>query len=135
MRIADQVWSTDITDVRLHGGFVSLVAVMAWFSRSGLSWAVSISLDGGFCLEAFEQALGVATPHIVKSDQGAQFTSLELTGRLAAAGLQISLDGRGRALDHVVVERLWRTVTDEEVSLKDDGTPREAIQGLAQFFP
>jgi putative transposase len=130
----NQVWSTDITYVRLHGGFVYLVAVMDWFSRYVLSWAVSIIMDVGFCLEALDQALGVATPHIFNSDQGAQFTSLEFTGRLAAAGIHISMDGRGRALDNVFVERLWRTVKYEEIYLKDYGTPREAIQGLEKFF-
>ena len=130
----NQVWSTDITYVRLHGGFVYLIAVMDWFSRYVLSWAVSITMDVGFCLEALEQALGVATPHIFNSDQGAQFTSLEFTGRLAAAGIQISMDGRGRALDNVFVERLWRTVKYEEVYLKDYGTPREAMQGFEKFF-
>jgi putative transposase len=130
----NQVWSTDITYVRLHGGFIYLVAVMDWFSRYVLSWAVSIIMDVGFCLEALEQALGVATPHIFNSDQGSQFTSLEFTGRLAAAGIHISMDGRGRALDNVFVERLWRTVKYEEIYLKDYGTPREAIQGLEQFF-
>src|ERR671932_2582927 len=130
----NQVWSTDITYVRLHSGFVYLDAVMAWFSRYVLSWAVSITMDVGFCLEALEQALGVATPHIFNSDQGAQFTSLEFTGRLAAAGIHISMDGRGRAQDNVFVERLWRTVKYEEIYLKDYGTPREAIQGLKQFF-
>ena len=85
-------------------------------------------------MEALEQALGVATPHIFNSDQGAPLTSLEFTGRLAAAGIHMSMDGRGRALDNVFVERLWRTVKYEEVYLKDDGTPREAIQGLEQFF-
>jgi putative transposase len=113
------VWSTDITYVRLHRGFVSLVAVMDWFSRYVLSWAVSITMDVAFCLEALEQALRVATPHIFNSDQGAQFTSRELTGRLAAAGIQISMDGRGRALDNVFVERLWRTVKYAEIYLKD----------------
>ena len=130
----NQVWSTDITYVRLHSGFVYLVAVMDWFSRYVLSWAVSITMDGGFCLEALEQALRVATPHIFNSDQGSQFTSREFTGRLAAAGIQISMDGRGRALDNVFVERLWRTVKYEEIYLKDYGTPREARQGLEQFF-
>ena len=130
----NQVWSTAITYVRLHGGFVYLVAVMDWFSRYVLSWAVSIIMDVGFCLEALEQALGVATPHIFNSDQGSQFTSLEFTGRLAAAGIHMSMDGRGRALDNVFVERLWRTVKYEEIYLKDYGTPREAIQGLKQFF-
>ena len=130
----NQVWSTDITYVRLHGGFVYLVAVMDWFSRYVLSWAVSIIMDVGFCLEALEQALGVATPSIFNSDQGSQFTSLEFTGRLAAAGIHISMDGRGRALDNVLVERLWRTVKYEEIYLKDYSTPKEARQGLERFF-
>jgi putative transposase len=130
----NHVWSTDITYVRLHGGFIYLVAVMDWFSRYVLSWAVSIIMDVEFCLEALEQALEVATPYIFNSDQGAQFTSLEFTGRLAAAGIHMSMDGRGRALDNVFVERLWRTVKYEEIYLKDYGTPREAIQGLEQFF-
>ena len=129
----NQVWSTDITYIRLHGGFVYLVAVMAWCSRYVLSWAVSITMDVGFCLEALEQALGIATPDIFNSDQGAQFTSADFTGRLETAGVKISMDGRGRALDNVFVERLWRTVKYEEVYLKDYGTPREAIQGLEQF--
>jgi putative transposase len=130
----NQVWRTDITYIRLHGGFIYLVAVMDWFSRYVLSWAVSITMDVGFCLEALEHALGVATPEIFNSDQGAQFTSLEFTGRLAAAGIQISMDGRGRALDNVFVERLWRTVKYEEVYVKDYETPREARQGLGTFF-
>jgi len=130
----NHVWSTDITYIRLHGGFIYLVAVMDWFSRYVLSWAVSITMDVGFCLEALDHALEVARPDIFNSDQGAQFTSVEYTGRLAAAGVQISMDGRGRALDNVFVERLWRTVKYEEVYLKDYETPREAIQGLARFF-
>ena len=130
----NQVWSTDITYIRLHGGFVSLVAVMDWFSRYVLSWAVSITMDVGFCLEALEQALAVARPDIFNSDQGAQFTSVDFTERLTAARIQMSMDGRGRALDNVFVERLWRTVKYEEVYLKDYETPREAMQGLAQFF-
>jgi putative transposase len=130
----NQVWSTDITYIRLHTGFIYLVAVMDWFSRSVLSWAVSITMDVGFCLEALDHALGVARPDIFHSDQGAQFTSLDFTSRLAAAGIQISMDGQGRALDNVFVERLWRTVKDEEVYLKDDETPREAMQGLGTFF-
>jgi len=130
----NQVWSTDITYIRLHGGFVYLVAVMDWFSRYVLSWAVSIPRDVGFCLEALEHALGVARPEIFNTDQGAQFTSNDFTGRLAAAGILMSMDGRGRALDHVFVERLWRTVKYEEVYVKDYETPREAIQGLGTFF-
>jgi putative transposase len=130
----NQVWSTDITYIRLQGGFIYLVAVMDWFSRYVLSWAISITMDVAFCLEALEQALGVATPDIFNSDQGAQFTSLDFTDRLTAAGIRISMDGRGRALDNVFVERLWRTVKYEEVYLKDYGTPKEALQGLARFF-
>jgi putative transposase len=130
----NQVWSTDITYIRLHNGFIYLVAVMDWFSRYVLSWAVSITMDVGFCLEALEQALAVARPDIFNSDQGAQFTSLDFTGRLTAAGIQMSMDGRGRALDNVFVERLWRTVKYEEVYLKDYETPREAMQGLSTFF-
>src|SRR5262245_8092534 len=129
-----QVWSTDITYIRLHGGFLYLVAGMDWFSRYVLSWAVSITMDVGFCLEALDQALEVAQPEICNSDHGAQFTRLDFTGRLASAGLQMSMDGRGRALDNVFVERLWRTVKYEEVYLKDYETPREAMQGLATFF-
>ena len=129
-----QVWSTDSTYIRLHGGFVYLVAVMDWCSRSVLSWAVSITMDVGFCLEALEQALAVARPELFNTDQGAQFTSLDFTERLVSAGIQISMDGRGRALDNVFVERLWRTVKYEEVYLKDYETPREAIQGLGTFF-
>jgi putative transposase len=130
----NQVWSTDITYIRLHAGFIYLVAVMDWFSRYVLSWAVSITMDVGFCLEALDQALEVAQPDIFNTDQGAQFTSIDFTGRLQAAGIRISMDGRGRALDNVFVERLWRTVKYEEVYLKDYETPREAIQGLASFF-
>ena len=130
----NQVWSTDITYIRLHGGFIYLVAVMDWFSRYVLSWAVSITMDVGFCLEALDQALGGARPEIFNSDQGAQFTSLAFTGRLASVGIQISMDGRGRALDNVFIERLWRSRKYEEVYVKDYETPAEAIQGLAQFF-
>jgi putative transposase len=123
-----------MTSIRLPGGFIYLVAVMDWCSRDVLSWAISITRDVAFCLEALEQALGVATPDILRSDQGAQFTSLDFTDRLTAAGIRISMDGRGRALDNVFVERLWRTVKYEEVYLKDYGTPKEALQGLARFF-
>jgi putative transposase len=130
----NHVWSTDITFIRLHGGFVYLVAVMDWFSRYVLSWALSITMDVSFCLEALEQALRVATPDIFNSDQGSQFTSVDFTRRLKEADIRISMDGRGRALDNVFVERLWRSVKYEEVYLKDYNTPREAIQGLEAYF-
>src|SRR5207245_11307598 len=111
-----------------------LVAVMDWWSRSVLSWAVSITMDVGFGLEAFDQALGGARPDIFHTDQGAQFTSNDFTGRVAAAGIQMSMDGRGRALDNVFIERLWRTVQYEEVYVKDDEPPRAAIEGFATCF-
>jgi putative transposase len=130
----NQVWSTDITYIRLQGGFVYLVAVLDWFSRYVVSWAVSITMDVSFCLDALEQALRVAQPEVFNSDQGAQFTSAEFTSRLEEAGIQISMDGRGRALDNIFVERLWRTVKYEEVYLKDYETPPEARRGLAQYF-
>lgn len=104
------VWSTDITYSRLHSGFIYRVAVMDGFSRYVLSWAVSITMNVGFCLEAWEQALRQTRPEIFNSDQGAQFTRVDFTGRLESAGIRSSMDGRGRALDNVFVERLWRTV-------------------------
>jgi putative transposase len=130
----NQVWSTDITYIRLHSGFIYLVAVMDWYSRYVLSWALSITMDVSFCLEALNEALSGAQPEVFNSDQGAQFTSNDFTGRLESAGIRISMDGRGRALDNVFIERLWRTVKQEEVYLKDYRTPREAAQQLEGFF-
>jgi putative transposase len=129
-----QVWSTDITDIRRHGGSLSLVAVRDWCSRSGRSWALSMTLDVGCCLEALEPALEVGRPDMCKSAQGAQGTRLDVTRRLTAAGRQRSMDGRGRALDNVCGARRWRTVTYEEVSVKDDATPHEARPGRAPCF-
>jgi putative transposase len=130
----NQVWSTDITYIRLHAGFIYLVAVMDWYSRYVWSWALSITMDVSFCLEALNEALRGAQPEVFNSDQGAQFTSNDFTGRLESAGVCISMDGRGRALDNVFIERLWRTVKQEEVYLKDYRTPREAAQQLEGFF-
>jgi putative transposase len=131
----NHVWSTDITYIRLHQGFLYLVAVMDWFSRYVLSWALSVTLDGQFCREALLQALRHgARPEIFNTDQGVQFTSSDFTGLLKHEGIQISMDGRGRALDNVFVERLWRTVKYEEVYLKDYTTVREARQGLGEYF-
>src|SRR2546428_2089398 len=108
---------------------------MDWFRRYVLSWARSVTLDGQFCREALTQALCHGSrPEIFNTDQGVQFTSSDFTSLLKHAGIQISMDGRGRALDNVFVERLWRTVKYEEVYLKDYETPREAMQGLATFF-
>lgn len=131
----NQVWSTDITYIRLQQGFVYLVAVIDWFSRYVLSWALSVTLDGQFCREALQQALDQGRrPEIFNTDQGAQFTSRDFTSVLKQEGIQISMDGRGRALDNVFVERLWRTVKYEEVYVKDYTTVREARQGLGQYF-
>ena len=131
----NHVWSSDITSIRLQQGFVSLVAVMDWLSRYVLSWALSVTLDGQFCREALLQALRHgARPEIFNTDQGVQFTSSDFTELLKHEGIQISMDGRGRALDNVFVERLWRSVKYEEVYLKDYTSVREARQGLGEYF-
>jgi putative transposase len=130
----NQVWSTDITYIRLRKGFVYLVAILDWFSRYVVDWEVSITLDTNFCLSALERALARATPEIFNSDQGAQFTSDEFTGRLETAGVLISMDGRGRALDNVFTERLWRSVKYEEVYLKDYTGVLDAIANLKTYF-
>ncbi len=131
----NQVWSTDITYIRLRSGFVYLAAVLDWHSRYVLSWALSNSLEVGFCLEVLEAALARGRPEIFHTDQGAQFTSPAFTGRLLAAGVPISMDGRGRALDNVFVERLWRSVKYEEVYLQDYGGMGDAQRGLGRYFP
>ena len=114
----DHVWSTDITYIPLRRGFMYLVAVMDWYSRHVLSWRLSNSLDTTFCLDALEEALSQSQPEIFNSDQGSQFTSLAFTSRLESCGARISMDGRGRALDNVFIERLWRTVKYEDIYLK-----------------
>lgn len=130
----NQVWSTDITYVPLPGGYVYLTAVLDWYSRYVLSWELSASLDGGFCLAALEAALAVAKPEIFNTDQGSQFTSRAFTGRLEQAGIAISMDGRGRALDNVFVERLWRSVKYEEVYLHEHATVELLAAGLEGYF-
>ncbi len=131
----NQVWSTDITYIRLAGGFVYLVAIIDWYSRYVLSWSVSVTLDSAFCLEALEEAIRLyGRPEIFNSDQGCQFTSTPFTDRLKAEGIQISMDGRGRALDNIFVERLWRSVKYENVYLHDYATVPEAVLGLRRYF-
>lgn len=130
----NQVWSTDITYIRLVKGFLYLTAVLDWFSRYVLAWRLSNSLDSSFCVEALEEALKLGQPDIFNSDQGVQFTSQEFTSCLLERGIQISMDSRGRALDNVFVERLWRSVKYEEVYLKDYQTVRETEEGLRQYF-
>lgn len=130
----NQVWSTDITYIRLHGGFVYLVAVIDWYSRYVLSWEVSVTLESEFCISALQRALDVAKPEIFNTDQGVQFTSQAFTGILKEQEIAISMDGRGRALDNIFVERLWRSVKYEEVYLHDYEGPPQAIQGLGRYF-
>lgn len=130
----DQVWASDITYIPLRHGFMYLTAVIDWFSRYVLAWRLSNTLTGAFCLEALNEALGLSVPEIFNSDQGSQFTATAFTSRLEETGVSISMDGRGRAIDNVFVERLWRSVKYENVYLHDyvDGWQVEA--GLAAYF-
>ncbi len=130
----DQVWGADITYVPLRHGFLYLVAILDWYSRYVVSWRLSNTLEGSFCNECLEEALRVGRPEIFNTDQGVQFTSNDFTGRLQAAGVAISMDGRGRALDNVFVERLWRTVKYEEVYLKDYATVWDAESNLEEYL-
>jgi putative transposase len=130
----DQVWSSDITYVPMPQGWMYLTVVMDWYSRSVLSWRLSNTLDGLFCLEALEEALGDGTPEIFNTDQGVQYTAEAFTGRLEAAGVRVSMDGRGRWMDNVFVERLWRSVKYGEVYLRAYDSVAEARQGLDRYF-
>ena len=130
----DEVWSSDITYVPMRHGFMYLTAVIDWFSRYVLSWRLSNTLDVGFCLEALDEALSRGKPEIFNTDQGSQFTSREYTGRLEDAGVAVSRDGRGRALDNVFVERLWRSVKYEDIYLKDYDQTKELETGLTAYF-
>ena len=130
----NHIWGIDLTYIRLRAGWMYLVAVLDWFSRYVVSWELDQTMQVAFVLAAVERALAQATPEIWNSDQGSQFTSTEYIDRLQAAHVQISMDGRGRPLDNIFTERLWRTVKYEEVYLHDYATPREARQGLAMYF-
>jgi len=130
----NQVWSTDITYIRMDGGFVYLVAVMDWFSRFVLSWALSVTMEVGFCMEALQRALRRGRPEIFNSDQGSQFTSDQFTGALKARGIAISMDGRGRCFDNIFIERLWRSLKHEEVYLRDYTMVPEAREGIGNWF-
>jgi putative transposase len=131
---ADEVWSSDITYVPMRHGFMYLTAVIDWFSRYVLSWRLSNTLDGRFCLEALDEALTMSRPEIFNTDQGSQFTAQEYTDRLEEAGIAVSRDGRGRALDNVFVERLWRSVKYEDIYIKDYEAVPELESGLAAYF-
>jgi putative transposase len=130
----DQVWAIDITYIPLKQGFLYLAAILDWYSRYVVSWRLSNTLEVGFCLEALDEALQQKQPEIFNSDQGSQFTSTAFTSRLEAHGVAISMDGRGRAIDNVFVERLWRSVKYEEVYLKDYADGWEAEASLAEYF-
>ena len=130
----NQVWSTDITYIRLRQGFIYLVAIIDWFSRYVLAWEVSVTLESAFCESALERALGLGQPEIFNSDQGAQFTSTAFTERLLARDIRISMDGRGRALDNIFVERFWRSVKYEEVYLHDYEDVPAARSGLGRYL-
>jgi len=133
MRV-NEVWGTDITYIRMRHGWVYLVAIMDWMSRYVLSWELSISLEVDFCIGALEKAFSLALPDIFNSDQGSQFTSVDFIEKLEKRGIQISMDGRGRAMDNIFTERLWRSIKYEEVYLHDYQTVREAREGISKYL-
>jgi len=130
----NQVWSADITYIRVNQGWVYLTAVMDWHSRYVLAWELSTTLDSGFCLAALNNALRQGTPEIFNTDQGRQFTAKDFTDVLKERTIRISMDGRGRALDNVFVERLWRSLKYEEVYLHEYSSVAEARQAIARYF-
>ena len=131
----DQVWSADITYVPMASGFMYLAATIDWYSRYVIAWRLSNTLDGSFCLEMLEEALGRGRPEVFNTDQGVQFTAEAFTGRLVAAGVAVSMDGRGRCLDNVFVERLWRSVKYEDIYLRCYETVPQLTAGLGRYFP
>ena len=131
----NQVWATDLTYIPMAKGFVYVVAIMDWYSRKVLAWRVSNSMDADFCVDALEEAISrYGAPDIFNTDQGAQFTSEAFTGVLKEAGIRISMDGKGRWVDNVFVERLWRSLKYEEVYLKAYETVAEARLGIGNYF-
>lgn len=130
----DQVWSTDITYIRMAKGFMYLVAIMDWYSRYVLSWSLSNSLDLGFCLESLEAVISPKCCEIFNTDQGSQFTSKAFTDLLLRHQIQISMDGRGRALDNIFVERLWRSVKHECIYLQEFSDARALRSSLKAYF-
>lgn len=131
----NQVWSADITYIRLASGFVYLMAIIEWYSRYVLAWALSNTLEADFCVTALKEALAkYGTPDVFNTDQGSQFTSEDFTGELLKNKIQISMDGKGRALDNIFVERLWRTVKYEDIYIHDYRTIPEVRAGLKGYF-
>lgn len=130
----NQVWSTDITYIRMTHGFMYLMAIMDWYSRYVISWRLSNTMEVSFCVEALEEALAWQRPEIFNSDQGVQFTSRAFTSRLEERNVRISMDGRGRVFDNIFIERLWRTVKYEDIYLRDYGTVPALRAGLTEYF-
>ncbi len=130
----NQVWSTDITYIPLEDGFMYLTAIIDWFSRYVISWRLSNTLDNDFCIEALQEALANALPEIFNTDQGVQYTSYEFTRCLTEAKVKISMDGKGRALDNIFVERLWRSLKYEDIYIKDYDNGSDLYSGLKDYF-
>jgi len=130
----NQVWSTDITYIRLRRGFVYLMAIIDWYSRYVINWKISTTLEAEFCIQGLKESLKNCYCEIFNTDQGSQFTSNKYTGILLAADIKISMDGRGRALDNIFVERLWRTVKYEDIYLKEYASVQEVQTGLEKYF-
>ena len=131
----NQVWCTDITYIRLRHGFVYLVAVLDWYSRKVLSWELSTTLDSHFCLSALDDAIRrFGTPEIFNTDQGCQFTSEAFVGKLESAGIRVSMDGKGRATDNIIVERFWRSLKYDEVYLKEYDSVIECRENLRRYI-
>ena len=132
---ANQVWCTDITYIRMDGGFVYLVAIMDWYSRKVLSWEVSTSMEDSFCVSALERALRLyPKPDMFNTDQGAQFTSKDFTGVLKEYSIKISMDGKGRCMDNIFIERLWRSVKYEEIYLNEYASTDDLRKALRKYF-
>ena len=133
--LANQVWATDITYIRLKGGYVYLVAIIDLYSRKVLSWRVSNTMDAEFCVSALEEAIAIwGEPAIFNTDQGSQFTSDAFVGALESRGIRVSMDGKNRAIDNIYVERFWRTLKYEDIYLKDYQTMPELKIGLRRYF-
>jgi len=133
--LPNQVWATDITYIKLKGGYVYLAAIIDVYSRKVLSWRISNTMDAEFCVAALEEAIAIwGVPAIFNTDQGSQFTSEAFVGVLEAHGIRISMDGRNRALDNIFVERFWRSLKYEDIYLKDYQTMEELKQGLKRYF-
>jgi putative transposase len=130
----DHVWAADITYIRLHRGFMYLVAIMDWWSRYVLSWSLSTSLEVDFCLDALDKAMNMGCPEIFNTDQGSQFTSASFTGILKTQNIRISMDGRGRVFDNIFTERLWRSLKYEDVYIKDYQSVPEGREGINQYL-